>query len=1045
MTTPDRDRVTNRPALRTSTAIAAMRRRRERRRTRERFRPEVAFLEQRTLLSALTTLTALRASAVSAVRGQSVTLTATVSDLTAGGATPNGGTVTFSDQGGTLGTAALAGGLAEFTTTSLAAGTDTITASYGGVTNFAASATGTIVTAVGNGIAGYQGDNGPATAAELNQPIGMTFDSAGDLFITDYVNNVVREVVKATGDIITVAGNGIAGDSGDGGPATAAELNGPDGIVVDAAGDLFISENYNNDVREVVKATGDIITVAGNGTAGYSGDGGPATAAELHFPHGLAIDAAGNLFIADSYNYRIREVVKATGDIITVAGAHTYGYSGDGGPATNAELDYPFDVALDPAGDLFIADTANNRIREVVKSTGDIYTVAGDGTAGYTGDNGPATSAELHLPYDVAVDAAGDLFIVDSGNGAVREVVAATGDIITVAGNGTVGYSGDNGPATAAQMNNPCRIAIDSAGDLFISDSYNNVVREVTPAVTVTISPALTSQVAITSPALFLIAGSREQMTVQLENASGNPLTASTAETISLSTTSAAGAFYATQTSTTPINSVVIPAGDSSTTFYYSDTRAGLPAVTISDSALGSASNQLETVYPEWVQSFVVVTTFSSADEAGTAATVTVTAYDTYGNLVDSGPNQYLGTVDLSCTDSRVAGLPASYTFSALDAGSHTFSNVILVKAGGQSISVTDSATGTIAGNVPVSVVPARAQQLVVTTSFASPDVAGTLGTVTVTAEDAYNNPVSNGPDQYLGTVNLSSTDSQVTGLPKNSTFTALDAGSHTFTGVVLKTAGSQVITATDSGTTTIKGSTTVDVAPLAASQLVFTTQPPSPIIPGQAFSVVVSVEDSFHNVVPGFNGNVTISAPNEPGLSATVQARTGVATFTRLTADTAAEGESIQATSGGLRVGVSNPLTVTPLPTIIHEQVWTTQKKNAKGKPIGMPVFAGFQLVYSTAMNSSTAESNARYHVYSETITRSKKTQVISYKPVVNFTTTYNPLTNTVTLSFKSKTPFALGGKITVSGVTDQAGVPLNSNDTTLTILKNANNIELG
>ena len=208
-------------------------------------------------------------------------------------------------------------------------------------------------------------------------------------------------------------------------------------------------------IREVVKATGDIITVAGNGTAGYSGDNGPATAAELNYPDGVAVDAAGDLFIADTDNNVIREVVKATGDIITVAGNGTAGYSGDNGPATAAELDDPAASPSTPRATCSSPTTDNNVIREVVKATGDIITVAGNGTAGYSGDNGPATDAELDDPDGVAVDAAGDLFIADSGNNVIREVVKATGDIITVAGNGTAGYSGDNGPATAAELDYP--------------------------------------------------------------------------------------------------------------------------------------------------------------------------------------------------------------------------------------------------------------------------------------------------------------------------------------------------------------------------------------------------------------------------------------------------------------------------------------------------------------------------------------------------------------------------------------------------------------
>ena len=204
-------------------------------------------------LGALPTLTALRASTASAVIGQSVTFTATVSDLSAGGAIPNGGTVTFSDQGAMIGSATLVDGNATFTSTSLPAGTHRITASYSGTAGFAASTTGTIVTAAGDGIAGYTGDGGPATDAAVLSPGGTAVDSAGNLFITEGYNSVVREVVKATGDIITVAGDGTAGYRGDNGPATPAELGGPNSVAVDSAGDVFISDTYNHRIREVVE------------------------------------------------------------------------------------------------------------------------------------------------------------------------------------------------------------------------------------------------------------------------------------------------------------------------------------------------------------------------------------------------------------------------------------------------------------------------------------------------------------------------------------------------------------------------------------------------------------------------------------------------------------------------------------------------------------------------------------------------------------------------------------------------------------------------
>jgi hypothetical protein len=273
-----------------------------------------------------------------------------------------------------IGSETLVDGVATFTPSGLAAGTITVSASYGGTSAYAPSTTGTIVTAAGNGTAGYTGNYGPATAAELNDPWGVAVDSTGDLFIVDGGNNVVREVVKATGQIITVVGNGIAGFSGDGKAATAAELNGPNSVAVDSAGDLFISDEGNNRIREVVASTGDIITIAGNGTAGYKGDNGPAIDAEIDSPRGLAVDSAGDVFLADNPNNVIREIVAGTGYIKTVAGNGKAGYSGNNGPATAAELNAPNFVAVDSAGDLFIGDVHNNAIRKVVASTGDIFT-----------------------------------------------------------------------------------------------------------------------------------------------------------------------------------------------------------------------------------------------------------------------------------------------------------------------------------------------------------------------------------------------------------------------------------------------------------------------------------------------------------------------------------------------------------------------------------------------------------------------------------------------------------------------------------------------
>jgi uncharacterized protein (TIGR03437 family) len=336
---------------------------------------------------------------------------------------------------------------------------------------------GMITTVVGGGTS--IGDNGPVASAQF-APAGVAVDSAGNLYIADQLNQRIRKV--SNGVITTVAGNGTQGYSGDNGPATSAEFEDPVGVAVDSAGSLYIADHANDRIRKVTN--GVIVTVAGNGTVGFSGDGGPATNAQLSWPGGVAVDSAGNLYIADSDNFRIRKV--SNGVIATVAGNGMSGFSGDNGPATSAQLAYPSGVAVDSAGSLFIADSNNNRIRKV--SNGVITTVAGDGVPGYSGDNGPATSAQLAYPSGVAVDSAGSLFIADSNNNRIRKV--SGGVITTIAGNGTEGYSGDGGPATSAELSLPFDIAMDSAGNVYISDDYNGTIRLLTPSsCTYSVSP----------------------------------------------------------------------------------------------------------------------------------------------------------------------------------------------------------------------------------------------------------------------------------------------------------------------------------------------------------------------------------------------------------------------------------------------------------------------------------------------------------------------------------------------------------------------------
>jgi sugar lactone lactonase YvrE len=378
------------------------------------------------------------------------------------------------------------------------------------------------------------GDGGPALAARLVAPDGVTVDDAGNIVVAERgqglvsTNRRVRAIAASSGtfygqqmtagDMYTVAGDGFKGLSGDAAPATQAVMySTSDRMAVDSAGNLVIAAGENNRIRVLAATTGtfygvsmtagDIYAVAGSGHFPYAGDGGPATKAGLNFPDGLAIDAHGNLVIADEGNNRVRVVAATAGTfygvpmkanhIYTVAGDGQRGYAGDGGPATGASLSVVSGLSVDAAGNLVIADDGNNVVRVVAEATGtfygvpmtagDIYTVAGDGTAGFAGDGGPALGAELDQPKDVTVDGAGNLLVADQRNNRVRVVAASTGtfygvpmtagDIYTVAGNGTAGFAGDGGPAAASELHMPTDVITDGAGNLLIADQYNDRVR----------------------------------------------------------------------------------------------------------------------------------------------------------------------------------------------------------------------------------------------------------------------------------------------------------------------------------------------------------------------------------------------------------------------------------------------------------------------------------------------------------------------------------------------------------------------------------------
>ena len=339
--------------------------------------------------------------------------------------------------------------------------------------------TGTIATIAGTGQGGFSGDGGPATQARLYAPTGVALDGAGDLYIADSRNHRIRRVDATTGTITTIAGTGVRGYSLDGGLAVEARLWAPRDVALDGAGDLYIADSGTDRIRKVDATTGTITTIAGTGRGGFGGDGGPATEAQLYAPRGVAVDSAGNLYIADSLNERIRKVDADTGTITNFAGRT---FSGDGGPASQAHIFEPDGVAVDSAGNLYVADTKNHRIRRVNATTGTITTIAGTGESGFSQDGGPATQAQLYYPEGVAVDGTGNIYIADTNNRRIRKVDAATGTITTIAGTGLQDHGGDGGPATLARLYGPTGVAVDGAGNIYIADTNSHSIRKVDAA-----------------------------------------------------------------------------------------------------------------------------------------------------------------------------------------------------------------------------------------------------------------------------------------------------------------------------------------------------------------------------------------------------------------------------------------------------------------------------------------------------------------------------------------------------------------------------------
>ncbi len=310
-----------------------------------------------------------------------------------------------------------------------------------------------------------------ATSTPLIRPHGLTYDASGNYYIAATDQNVIRKVNTA-GNITTVAGTGGQGYAGDGGPATAALLDSPEGVAVDSTGNIYIADTHNNVIREVLASSGNIVTIAGTGLAGFSGEGSTATSAALNYPAAVAVDSNGNVYIADTNNHRIRKIIGTT--IYTVAGNGEQGYAGDTGPATAASLDSPNGVAVDAAFNIYIGDTHNQLVRMVTWANGHISTLAGTGVKGYNGE-GTATAIELARPRGVAVDSSNNVYVADSDNNLIRSI--SGGNVNTIAGNGRQGFSGDGSAATSASLDTPDAVGV-SGTTLLFSDTGNDVVRK---------------------------------------------------------------------------------------------------------------------------------------------------------------------------------------------------------------------------------------------------------------------------------------------------------------------------------------------------------------------------------------------------------------------------------------------------------------------------------------------------------------------------------------------------------------------------------------
>ena len=697
---------------------------------------------------------------------------------------------------------------------------------------------GTISTIAGNGTAGNQGGNGSAAnKAEVSAPRGGVIDSRGNIYFADSANNIVRKI-SPTGGIVTLAGTGTSGYTGDGGAATAATLNAPSKVIFDPAGNLYIADTGNNVIRYVNVETGLISTVAGNGTAGYTGDNGLATAAELNKPQGLAIDLAGNVYVADTGNSAIRYFGLGAG-ITTITGTGTAGYAGDGGNAYGAQLSSPQAVALDLLGDVYIADTGNDVVRVITAPFNSISTFAGQhGTAANAGDGGTALASSLNAPTDIAFDPGGELYIATGGQ--VRQV-NSVGIIGTIAGTGGTGtYSGEGGSAANAVIPSPAsNLIVDSSGDVYIVDTTGNRLLEVTVGAPATLN--LGTQTPGSSSAAQVIT---------LEN------TGNTAMTLSAITASA-GFTIQTGASTACSTSFTVAAGASCTVSIVFSPAANATGtvtgtLTIADNAL-NATGSMQTVALVGTAKTVASTTTTLKAAAttlvyGTSTTVTATI---------AGTGIPTGSVDFTVNGTAIGS-------AVLVSGQASITIPKSLSAGPSTVTATysgDSNNDSSAGSTNITITPAGLTVTAANATFVLGTPALPVLSYTIT-----------------GFVNGDTAVTAISGSPLETTTATLTSAVGTYPIVVSnpnKTLGAQNYTFTF-----VNG--TLTVAPVPPANFVFTATPQNVfIVQGSTAAVTLNLTPQY-----GYQGTIALSCGAMP--------KNALCTFTQNTATTDSVGDAI-------------------------------------------------------------------------------------------------------------------------------------------------------